>query len=92
MLTRFGYSQDSFFPDTGNNDSIANRRMQIMSGKLSGNARAGRGQGVVEYAGALIIAAIIVAAGIVIVPPNFAGLISTIYSTMETFFQTHLPG
>ena len=49
------------------------------------------GQGVVEYAGALVIAAGIIAAGIIIVPPNFAGFISSVYSTMSTFIISQLP-
>jgi len=49
------------------------------------------GQGVVEYAGALVIAAGIIAAGIIIVPPNFAGFISSIYNTMSTFIISQLP-
>jgi 4-hydroxybenzoate polyprenyltransferase len=49
------------------------------------------GQGVVEYAGALVIAAGIIAAGIIIVPPNFAGFISSVYNTMSTFIISQLP-
>lgn len=50
-----------------------------------------KGQGVIEYAGALVIAAMIVAAGIIIVPPNFAALISTIYTSMSSFLSGQLP-
>lgn len=64
-----------------------------MSGKPKQMKRpAMRGQGVVEYAGSLVIAAIIVAAGIVIVPPNFAAMVNTIYSTMSGFLTGQLPG
>ena len=65
-----------------------------MTGKVIksvGPAKACRGQGVVEYAGALVIAAIIVAAGIIVVPPNFAALINTIYETMASFMGGQLP-
>jgi hypothetical protein len=50
-----------------------------------------KGQGVVEYAGALVIAAMIVAAGIIVVPPNFAALINTIYTSMSSFLSGQLP-
>ena len=50
-----------------------------------------KGQGVIEYAGALVVAAIIVAAGIIVVPPNFAALIDTIYTTMATFLTGQMP-
>lgn len=45
----------------------------------------------VEYAGSLVIAAIIVAAGLIIVPPNFSAMINTIYSTMASFLGGQLP-
>jgi hypothetical protein len=49
------------------------------------------GQGVVEYAGALVIAAGIIAAAIIIVPPNFASFISSVYSTMSTYMMGKIP-
>jgi len=63
-----------------------------VSGKPKHQKRpAMRGQGVVEYAGSLVIAAIIVAAGLIIVPPNFSAMINTIYSTMASFLGGQLP-
>jgi hypothetical protein len=53
--------------------------------------RLSKGQGVVEYAGALVIAVMIVAAGIIIVPPNFAALINTICTNMASFLAGQLP-
>lgn len=53
-----------------------------MCGKLKRNKK---GQGVIEYSGALVIAAVIVSAGLVIVPPNFAGLINMIFSSMGEY-------
>lgn len=50
-----------------------------------------RGQGVVEYSGALIIATAIVTAGIIVVPPGFAALVNTIFSLTDTMLQGHLP-
>jgi hypothetical protein len=49
------------------------------------------GQGVVEYAGALVIAAGIIAAGIIIVPPNFASFMNSVYSTMSTYLMGKMP-
>jgi hypothetical protein len=62
-------------------------------GKCFSTKRTGlpKGQGVVEYAGALVIASIIVAAGIIVVPPNFAALINTIYTSMASFLSGQLP-
>lgn len=51
-----------------------------------------QGQGVIEYAGALVIAAIIVSAGIIIIPPGFSALINTIYRAVTAFMGTYLPG
>ena len=53
--------------------------------------RGSLGQGVVEYAGALVIAAGIIAAGIIIVPPNFAGFINSVYTSMATFMESQMP-
>lgn len=50
-----------------------------------------KGQGVIEYAGALVIASTIVAASLIIVPPNFAGLFNTICEAMSAFFSGQLP-
>ncbi len=49
------------------------------------------GQGMVEYAGALAIAAVIVAASIFIVPPSFAGFINSVYESMTTFITGQVP-
>lgn len=45
------------------------------------------GQGVIEYAGALVIAAVIIAAGIVVVPPGFANMMNTIYTSVGEFLN-----
>lgn len=58
-----------------------------MSGKLR---RTKRGQGVIEYSGALVIAAVIVSAGLVIVPPSFAGLVNMILSSMGEYLTSQL--
>lgn len=46
-----------------------------------------RGQGVIEYAGALVIAAVIIAAGIIVVPPGFANMMNTIYSSVGDYLN-----
>lgn len=54
--------------------------------------RLGRvGQGVVEYAGALVVAAGIIAASIFIVPPAFAGFMNSVYVSMNTFMMGQMP-
>jgi hypothetical protein len=50
-----------------------------------------QGQGVIEYSGALVIAAVLVSAGLVIVPPNFSALINTICTTMGNYLASQLP-
>jgi hypothetical protein len=62
-------------------------RVMTVSGKLR---RPKRGQGVIEYSGALVIAAVIVAAGLIIVPPNFAGMVNMILSTMGEYLTSQL--
>lgn len=54
----------------------------MVSGKRQ---RVGHGQSVIEYAGALVIAAAVVLTGLVIVPPNFAGLMSLTFSSVGNF-------
>lgn len=49
-----------------------------------------KGQGVIEYSGALVIAATVVAAGIFIVPPAFASLFETITESVNTYFTSFL--
>jgi hypothetical protein len=63
---------------------------RIVEKKYQSKHKAGRGQGVVEYAGALVIAMAIVAAGIIVVPPNFAAIINTITTNMQNFLMAHL--
>lgn len=55
--------------------------------KYSKGRKSARGQGVIEYAGALVIAAVIIAAGIIVVPPSFASLISTICTNVGTYLN-----
>jgi hypothetical protein len=59
------------------------------------NARQNRklawGQGVVEYAGALIIAVILITTSMVVIPPNFAEMMNTICTTVASFLISQLP-
>lgn len=50
-----------------------------------------RGQGVVEYAGALVIAALIVAAGLTVLPPNVASYLQGLQVSMMNFLLNHMP-
>lgn len=51
-----------------------------------------KGQGVIEYAGALVIAAVLVAAVISIGPDGIGQLFGTIMTRVESFFTGALPG
>ncbi|HEY9745041.1 MAG TPA: hypothetical protein V6C99_02355 [Oculatellaceae cyanobacterium] len=53
--------------------------------------RAPTGQGVIEYAGALILAAIIVAMCITVLPPNVAAIINNLTSSIFQFFLEQVP-
>lgn len=49
------------------------------------------GQGVIEYAGALVIAAVIVAMGITVLPPQIAGMLQEIQAQMLEFLLNQVP-
>lgn len=49
--------------------------------------QAKKGQGVVEYAGALVVAAVIVSAAIAFAPATLSGMFETILGSIETFFN-----
>lgn len=48
------------------------------------------GQGVIEYAGALVMATLLVSAALIIVPPDFATLISDILQSAKAFLIAQL--
>ncbi|WP_373531383.1 hypothetical protein [Vampirovibrio sp.] len=58
-----------------------------MFGKLK---RSYKGQGVVEYSGALVIAVAVVVAGLIVAPPNLSELFETIYASTTTMLLSHL--
>lgn len=58
-----------------------------MFGKLR---RKHKGQGVVEYSGALVIAVAVVLAGLIVAPPNLSEMFETIYTSMGTMLMSHL--
>jgi hypothetical protein len=49
-----------------------------------------KGQGVVEYSGALVIAVAVVVAGLLVAPPNLSELFNSIYASMTTLLLSHL--
>lgn len=49
------------------------------------------GQGVVEYSGALVIAALIVATGLTVLPPQLAAYLSSIQAGILQFLLTKMP-
>lgn len=51
-----------------------------------------KGQGVIEYAGALVIAAVLVAAVIAVGPSGIEELFGTILTSVTTQFTQELPG
>lgn len=53
--------------------------------------KAKRGQGVIEYAGALVIAAVLVAAVIKVGPGAIEGLFTNILNSVKTYFTSKLP-
>lgn len=53
--------------------------------------RCSRGQGIIEYAGALVMAAVIVSLAIVFPPNLLSGTFETIISTVTTMLSNHLP-
>jgi hypothetical protein len=54
---------------------------------ISGKSRQ-KGQGVIEYAGALVIATVLVSMAMFIVPDEMAALLSNIMTTAGDFFMT----
>ncbi|HEY9687069.1 MAG TPA: hypothetical protein V6C52_08855 [Coleofasciculaceae cyanobacterium] len=50
-----------------------------------------RGQGVVEYAGALVIAASIVALGLMVVPEQMTALFNGVINAAFSYFSSQLP-
>lgn len=58
-------------------------------GKLKRGAS--RGQGVIEYAGALVIAAVLVSFAIFVVPEEVASLVNTIVNSAMSYFMSALP-
>ncbi|MBK8190826.1 MAG: pilus assembly protein [Vampirovibrionales bacterium] len=50
-----------------------------------------KGQGVIEYAGALVIAAVLVAAVLAIGPDGIGNLFNQIMDSVQSFFTGQLP-
>ena len=50
-----------------------------------------KGQGVIEYAGALVIAAVLVAAVLAIGPTQISSLFTDILNSVQTYFTGQLP-
>jgi hypothetical protein len=46
---------------------------------------------VIEYAGALVIAAVVVAMGITVLPPQVAGMLQDIQAQMLAFLLSQIP-
>ena len=49
------------------------------------------GQGVIEYSGALVIAAVVVAMGLTILPPNIASYVHNIQAGILQFLLSKIP-
>lgn len=64
-----------------------------MSGNVPNHAAKRRtaGQGVVEYAGAIVIAVSLVGLVMFVVPPNVAGMLTNITNAAISFFSKYLP-
>ena len=50
-----------------------------------------KGQGVVEYAGALVVAAVVVAGVLAVGPDGIEAIFATILDSVSSFFQSRLP-
>lgn len=59
---------------------------------LKAARHASKGQGVIEYAGALVIAAALVAAVITVGPTGISTLFGDIMNSVQTYFTGQLPG
>lgn len=70
---------------------MAGRMTQVQNTAFLFQQRSGKGQGVIEYAGGLVIAAIIVSAGLIIIPPGFTSLFNTIFTSVSSFMSSYLP-
>ena len=53
--------------------------------------KAQKGQGVIEYAGALVIAAVLVAAVLAIGPTGITNLFTDILNSVQSYFTGQLP-
>jgi hypothetical protein len=53
--------------------------------------KASKGQGVIEYAGALVVAAALVAAVISVGPQGISNLFTDILQSVQTYFKGKLP-
>jgi hypothetical protein len=54
--------------------------------------KAKRGQGVIEYAGALVISTVLVAAVLAVGPNQITTLFSSILGSVQSYFTGQLPG
>jgi Flp pilus assembly pilin Flp len=64
---------------------MKNRIQQLL------NKKAQKGQGVIEYAGALVIAAVLVAAVLAIGPTGITNLFTDILDSVQSYFTGQLP-
>lgn len=58
---------------------------------LGATRKASKGQGVIEYAGALVIAAVLVAAVLAIGPTGIRDLFTNILNSVQSYFEGQLP-
>ncbi|MEM0952448.1 MAG: hypothetical protein AAGI66_09960 [Cyanobacteria bacterium P01_H01_bin.74] len=65
--------------------------MIVFISKLRNKQTAKKGQGVIEYAGALVIAAVLVAAVLAIGPDGISTLFTNILTSVQTYFTGQLP-
>lgn len=68
------------------NNSLKIKKRRITFGRT-------KGQGVVEYAGALVVASVLISSFFTIFnPDSLPDLLEYIYDTTETNFRTYMPG
>jgi hypothetical protein len=74
-------------------DKLLNKTLPfvVKAQVLMARRRAQRGQGVIEYAGALVVAAVMVAAVLAIGPTGIKSLFTDILNSVQTYMKGQLP-
>ena len=69
---------------------MKNMLLKLHAKYIVATSRASKGQGVIEYAGALVIAAVVVALVLSVGPKGISSLFTTILTAVQNFFTGQL--